>query len=241
LFCKSIKNGSLVDKFALKHDINILKDFKFTYLGENLLLHPLKAIFWERPKILLIADLHLGKAAHFRKSGIPIPESVHGPDLDRLEQLCNNYRPDRIIFLGDLFHSLKNSSWKTFKDFCNQKIEIKPELILGNHDILDSFEYSFLQIHTTNLQLEPFILSHKPLPIELMNSQYNLCGHLHPSVKISGFAKQSLRVECFHFGKNHGILPAFGSFTGTSKMPTNRYSDRNFAVTNGKIIPLSRK
>jgi hypothetical protein len=58
-------------------------------------------------------------------------------------------------------------------------------------------------------------------------------------VKLSGLAKQSLRVECFYFNKNHGILPAYGSFTGTSKMPKRTPEDNVFVVTNQKIIHLS--
>ena len=218
-----------------------MKDFKFTLLGENLFLHPYKAMYWERQKVLLIADLHLGKATHFRKSGIPIPESIHQPDLERLEHLLIIYKPARIIFLGDLFHSMINNAWKTFKNFCKDRIHIKTELILGNHDILDPSYYEFLDVHHGVLKIDPFILSHKPLDEENFAGYYNLCGHIHPSVKITGSAKQSIRVECFHFGRNHGILPAYGNFTGTSKVPANTETDRIFAVTNQKIIPLFRK
>ena len=198
-------------------------------------------MYWERYRILLIADLHLGKATHFRKSGIPIPESIHQTDIDRLDYLMKNYKPARVIFLGDLFHSLVNNSWKKFRDFCENKIEIEAELILGNHDILDHVHYDFLKVHQDILELDPFILSHKPLASTDLRGRYNICGHLHPSIRISGLAKQSVRVECFHFSKSHGILPAYGNFTGSSKMAINASTDRIFAVTNQKIIPLFQK
>jgi len=195
-------------------------------------------MYWERYKILFLADLHLGKATHFRKSGIPIPEMIHQPDLDRLEFLITLYKPERVIFLGDLFHSSINKAWTTFKDFCDKKIDIIPELVLGNHDILDHSNYDFLKLQVEKLEIYPFILSHKPLEETQLKGYYNLCGHIHPSIRISGAARQSLRVECFYFGKNHGILPAFGSFTGTSKMLNRKKTDRIFAVTNQKIIHL---
>jgi DNA ligase-associated metallophosphoesterase len=217
-----------------------LKDFKFTLLGENLFLHPFKAIYWERHKILLLADLHLGKAAHFRKSGIPIPESIHQPDIERIIYLAEIYKPARIIFLGDLFHSSVNKAWKYFRDFCESRIDIRTELILGNHDILDLANYDFMDVHQDILILHPFILSHKPLTLTELKGYYNLCGHIHPSIRISGMAKQSVRVDCFHFSKNQGILPAFGNFTGNSRMAVNS-TDRIFAVTNQKIIPLFQK
>lgn len=231
--------GGLEDGFYSKriHKYK-LKDFKFTHLGENLLLHPYKSMYWEQQKILFLADLHLGKAAHFRKSGIPIPESIHQPDLDRFEYLVTLYKPERIIFLGDLFHSSINKAWMTFKQFCDAKIDVTPELVLGNHDILDFSMYDFLKLHIEDVEIGPFILSHKPLDETQLNGKYNLCGHIHPSIRVSGSARQSLRVECFYFGRNHGILPAYGNFTGTSKMPDRKKTDNIFAVTNQKIIHL---
>ena len=215
-----------------------MKDLKIIHLGENLSLHPYKSIYWERRKILLLADVHLGKAAHFRKSGIPVPENIHEFDLKRIEFLVKFYNPQRIIFLGDLFHSSYNKAWKTFSKFCLERLGIGPELIPGNHDILEKGHYDFIQIHDDNLLLHPFILSHKPLNNKELDGYYNLCGHIHPSVKISGPAKQSLRVECFYFSNYHGVLPAFGNFTGTSKMPAQGSSDKVYAVTNQKIIHL---
>jgi len=219
----------------------MLKDFKFTHLEQNLFLHPYKSIYWLEKKILLIADIHFGKAAHFRKSGIAIPESIHLQDLDRINYLYNYYKPDRIIFLGDLFHSEYNETWIRFKEFFDSKIKIKAELVLGNHDILDKSHYQFLELHTENLPIKPFILTHIPLKLDELNGHYNLCGHIHPAIKLSGMAKQSLSFECFYFSKNHGILPAFGSFTGRSIMPKRKSEDEIFAVTNKEIIHLFRE
>ncbi len=216
-----------------------LKDFKFYHLEQNLLLHPYKSLFWAEQKILFFSDVHFGKATHFRKSGIPISEEIHHEDFSRIIFLINHYQPQRVIILGDLFHSAYNSSWKIFKIFCETEITIKLELVMGNHDIMDYKQYDFLQLHTGNLIIDPFILSHKPLNNKEINNYYNLCGHIHPSIKISGTAKQSFRVECFYFTKNQGILPAFGNFTGTSKMTRNTPEDEIFAVTEDEIIHLT--
>ena len=95
-----------------------------------------------------------------------------------------------------------------------------------------------MDVHLDKIILDPFVFSHQPLDQKETNDHYNLCGHIHPSVRISGIAKQSLRVECFHFGKNHGILPAFGNFTGTARMPERSKDDDIFAIANQKIIRL---
>ena len=46
----------------------------FSFQGQTLILHPAKAIFWKEKSRLLLADVHLGKAGHFRKVGIPVPQ-----------------------------------------------------------------------------------------------------------------------------------------------------------------------
>lgn len=216
-----------------------MKDFKITHLGEILFLHPLKAMFWKKPKILLIADLHLGKATHFRKAGIPIPEQVHESDLDRINELLQHYQPERIVFLGDLFHSEYNKAWLAFRTFCNDVIGFSPDLVLGNHDILHIENYDFLNVHNEKLQIDPFVFSHEPLVDQDLNGCYNFCGHIHPSVRLSGSARQSLRVPCFYFGENHGILPAFGNFTGTAKLRKTSLKDHFYAIANQKIIRLN--
>jgi DNA ligase-associated metallophosphoesterase len=221
----------------MRHKYN-LKDYKFKHLGQNLLLHPYKSIFWKEKQILFISDLHFGKATHFRKGGIPIPEEVHEQDFIRMELLVKHYKPARIIFLGDLFHSEYNHSWQSFKHFIEFKIGIKPELVVGNHDVLQQKEYAFMNIYIDHLIIEPFILTHEPLDNKSDFKLYNLCGHLHPSISIKGSARQSFRVECFYFSKKHGILPAFGNFTGTSKLPVRLAEDQIFAIAENEVIPL---
>ena len=109
---------------------------------------------------------------------------------------------------------------------------------MGNHDIMEPSRYDFLSIHKDPLEIGPFIFSHHPLNITHLNGKYNLCGHIHPAIRISGSAKQSIRVACFYFAENHGILPAFGNFTGSAKMPKRKKEDQIFGIANQKIIKL---
>ena len=46
-------------------------------------LHPSGAIYWEEKKMLLIADVHLGKVAHFRKHGAPVPANAAFQNLEK--------------------------------------------------------------------------------------------------------------------------------------------------------------
>src|SRR5277367_3678317 len=86
----------------------------FNLLNQDLLLLPQKAIYWKQEKALIAADVHLGKVGHFRKSGIAVPRDLEQDDLACLSDLIDEYRPEKILFLGDLFHSDMNADWEWF-------------------------------------------------------------------------------------------------------------------------------
>lgn len=206
-----------------------------TILGEQLLLHPLRAVYWKREKALLISDLHLGKTAHFRRQGIPVPEAVSDTNWDKLISLLLDCQPERVIFLGDLFHSQLNREWDDFCQLIARFAPVRFELVPGNHDILQTNQYerAGLIVQPEHLHLPPFILSHHPLPT-VQQGWYNLSGHIHPCVWLRGKGRQRLKLPCFYFGKQQGILPAFGAFTGTATIDV-RNGDRVFVIAEDQV------
>ncbi len=209
-----------------------------TFQDQNLTLHALKAIYWHEQDSLLLADLHLGKAAHFRKSGMAVPPQVAQTNLANLDELLEVFRPQKVLFLGDLFHSIHNKVWEVFAEFMQQHSSIKFELIKGNHDILPAaaYEYAELVVHEKPLILEPFILSHYPLE-EVPEKLYNLYGHLHPGVLLNGLGSQQHKFPCFYFAKKQGVLPAFGAFTGLAIMRPKK-GDRVFIISKDKVLEV---
>ena len=206
--------------------------------GENLILHPCKAIYWPRRKALLLADLHLGKAAHFRNEGIPVPKAVQDKNLQTMADLIVEFRPERVLFLGDLFHSFYNESWEAFVDFLVHFPNISFELIIGNHDILNdtAYEKAGLVLHEEPYAMNPFLLSHHPQE-KIIEGWYHFHGHIHPCVHLQGRGKQTFRLPCFHFGEYHGVLPAFGDFTGMGKMRTVA-GDRVFVIADNEVLEV---
>lgn len=203
--------------------------------GEELLLLPEKAIYWEKQKLLLIADLHLGKATHFRSNGIAVPKEVPDKNWDLLNQLIAKYEVNRLCFLGDLFHSSFNKEWDVFALWVNQYPEVQFELILGNHDILAPEIYDQLEFQTTDKLVDaPFVFTHEP---QICSEGYNLAGHIHPGIRLKGKARQSHRAACFFFDKTGGVLPAFGAFTGMANVKVTKNS-QVFAVVNEKVMKL---
>ena len=72
----------------------------------------------------------------------------------------------------------------------------------------------------------------------LDNKQYySFTGHVHPGIKLSGIAKQSLRFPCFYFGDQHAVLPAFSRFTGLHLI-TPRKRENAFAVVNDSVLKI---
>ena len=151
------KGGSFF-KFA----IVINREVKI--FSETLLLLPQKAAFWQKKNVLFLADLHLGKINHFRKAGIPVPAKANDKNLELLIDLLRFTKPDRVICLGDLFHSHYNPEWEVFGEVVKHFRNISFELVLGNHDIMSDIQYSRkgIRVHDT-LRLDPFILTHHPM------------------------------------------------------------------------------
>lgn len=196
------------------------------------MLLPQKAIFWPRKEILFVADLHLGKTGHFRKEGIAVPGDPMLDDLEKLSAIMSALNVKKVYFLGDLFHSRKNNEWNIFEKWLDEHCEIEMVLLRGNHDSLKAGEnFCSLQIVENHLIDPPFILSHKPLP---QDNYYNLCGHIHPAISLSGKALRYERLECFFFSPQVGILPAFGKFKGNEVL--SRTKDDDVFVIAGKNV-----
>ena len=211
---------------------------QINFCDQTLSLHPFRAIYWQEQDSLLLADLHLGKAAHFRKAGLAVPVQAGDTNWDRLMALLFDLKPARVLFLGDLFHSDYNPAWEDLAQLIQQFQPISFELIPGNHDILDEsiYEEAGLVLHPVTLPLGPFFLTHHP-QADTPTGLYNIAGHIHPSVRLQGAGRQSLRLPCFYFGIKGGLLPAFGAFTGTADIPVTA-GDRVFVIAEGQVLEV---
>lgn len=208
-----------------------------TIQNEKISLLPQRAIYWEAKRILLLADLHLGKVNHFRKAGVPVPLKANEKNVEVLIELIQLTKPERVIFLGDLFHSHYNDEWEVFGQVLRNFPEVSFELVVGNHDILSDHQYQKLGITLhQELRLDPFLLTHHPLE-EYTGDLYNLAGHVHPGARLVGKGKQGLTLPCFHFGKQQGLLPAFGVFTGLARIVPKK-EDQVFIIVENKILKV---
>lgn len=213
---------------------------EFTLLDQHLLLLPQKAIYWQQEKTLIVADVHLGKVGHFRKAGIAVPRDMEQNDLAVLSDLIDEHRPEKIIFLGDLFHSDLNADWDWFVMWRKNFPKLRIILIKGNHDIIHDHHYLDLDVELyQQLLVGPFLMLHHPLSEHALEQAegYVFCGHIHPGVSLSGRARQHITLPCFAFGLKQVILPSFGKFTGKVAIRHCGH-DRIFGVLNDKVIAI---
>lgn len=208
-----------------------------TCSGETLILSTEKAIYWAERKTLIISDLHLGKAAHFRKHGIPVPATVGRSDLERLSALIQQYEPENLLITGDMFHHKLNSDIADFAAWREHFSSLRILLIKGNHDRLKRHQYAALNIEVFDMEwIEgPFRFIHEPP--DQQDDYYTISGHIHPGVTVYGKARQRLSLPCFYFGKNHAVLPAFSAFTGLSSIKPEQ-GDLFYAITPSRIVAV---
>ena len=73
--------------------------------GATLWLLAEKAIYWPAQQALLVADIHFGKAAAYRRLGQPVPHGTTDANLRQLDGLLARYCCRQLIFLGDFLHA----------------------------------------------------------------------------------------------------------------------------------------
>ena len=81
----------------MKKELKMNNNISVQWNNHELLLAE-KAIFWPKRNVLFVADPHFGKAATFRKSGIPVPEENTFEDCDLLSRLILKTKAQKIIF-----------------------------------------------------------------------------------------------------------------------------------------------
>lgn len=184
--------------------------------GEAVELLAERALHWPRERTLFVADVHLGKAAAFRAGGVPLPRGSTADDLSRLAALLTRTGATRLVVLGDLLHAAAGrvaALDTAFRRWRDAHPSLAITLVRGNHDARagDPPPAWAIDVVTAPHPLAPFVLCHEP---RSPRTGHALCGHVHPGVRISGNAYESVRLPCFVLGQRRTLLPAFGRLTG---------------------------
>ena len=187
-------------------------------------------------RTLLIADLHLGKAAHFRRAGMALPQGITSADLDRLAALVDAAGAQRLLVLGDVVHAGidEGAPWfARWQRFRRAHPALRLDVVGGNHDRhaeLARLGVTDLGDRTT---IEGIDCAHHPRHAA---DAYTIAGHIHPVAWLHDRGLRA-RLPCFWIGAQTMVLPAFGSFTGGHAFAPQP-SDRIFACAGGNLLRL---
>ena len=204
----------------------------FHWGNSSLEMLPTRALLLPQTSELLICDIHLGKGEYFQQNGIPLTNNSDELNLLRIKNIVKEHSPKKLVILGDLFHSKYSisESLKSKVENLSESLNIKIELIVGNHDIGCKVKnISFLEYKRSS----NFIFSHEPIR-KFENNILNICGHYHPKISLKN-SKDKLSFKCFAMDEKNNTLylPAFGDLTGG--YPCNN-SFRKWAIISEKEI-----
>lgn len=206
--------------------------------GERLLLLPQRALFWPAQRMLVIADIHFGKAASFRAGGIPVPRGTTTENLRALDALIDRWQAAHILFLGDFLHARHAHATATMAAIAAWRMRragLQLTLVRGNHDrhAGDPPAGLAMQVVDEPWAIGPFLFAHHPDP---QPHGYVLAGHVHPVYRLATRG-DALRLPCFLFGATTALLPSFGAFTGGHPvMPAA--GERLFVAADDQVIEI---
>jgi putative SbcD/Mre11-related phosphoesterase len=141
-------------------------------------------------KTLLIADPHLGWEMQLQEKGIYVPSQTP-KILNKLKAVIAEYKPDRLVILGDVKYTVASSEfgeWRDIPDFFNQLSNCIGNIavVRGNHDA------NLEQLLPENVEFLPatgavlgdvgVFHGHKWPSPTLLGCKTLVMGHLHPVV-----------------------------------------------------------
>lgn len=200
----------------------------------GLTLLPEGGLWMPDSSLLMIADVHVGKAVHFRRHGIPVPWEVEAQNLENLTRLLSLYKPRHLVVLGDLFHSAVSYACEAFANWRRLWDKMSVTLVHGNHDRGSEDFCRHIGIEVRNmLRVGDVLLKHEPSEDATGMAGLEIVGHLHP-----GFSVGRRCYPCFWYTPGRLVLPAFGTFTGFYRVKPQA-GHQLFVSYNHQLWPLA--
>lgn len=183
---------------------------RFALAGEEVEARPSGALWRPGARMLVVADLHLGKSERIARRGGPLlPPYETAETLDRLGEEIARLGPRRVVCLGDSFDDLAASALPV------PEVEALARLmagrrwtwIEGNHDPGPT---ALGGEHLSTLRDGALVFRHEAADAGATPpGAAEVSGHFHPKARLAGGARR-----CFVLAPPRLILPAFGRYTG---------------------------
>jgi putative SbcD/Mre11-related phosphoesterase len=147
------------------------------------------ALFINKKKILVLADLHIGIESKLSEKGINTVSQTK-KITKHFFSLCKKYKPKEIVLLGDIKHNIPSSTIQERKDVKNFLEEIKScgsiHIVPGNHDgNIQKISPNHTIIHPSNgfiIENIGFVHGHRWPSEEIMKCEQIIIGHTHPNI-----------------------------------------------------------
>ncbi|MEO1562883.1 MAG: ligase-associated DNA damage response endonuclease PdeM [Pseudomonadota bacterium] len=203
--------------------------YDFTFQGAELQLHPSGCLTWAAERLLVVSDLHLGKALRMaRRNSVLLPPYETTDTLARLADEIAGFNPQRVICLGDSFDDLRAMDELSDEDSSQIAAMMAGRdwiWIEGNHD---AGPVHIGGTHRAEVTMGSITFRH----IADYDKSAEISGHFHPKAQLAGRSS-----PCFLIDRSRIIMPAFGTYTGGLRLnaPVLRdlMSEGALAITTG--------
>lgn len=177
----------------------------------ELVIDPSGALWWERERMLIVADLHLEKGSSLAARGVPLPPYDTAETLGLLAHVADKYAPRIIVSLGDGFHDRRAGERVSAAD--RERIAALQTgrdwiWVAGNHD--PDPVPGIGGVWAQELAAGLLKLRHEPAA---RDAEGEIAGHLHPVAQLR-LRGQGVRRRCMIANASRAIMPAFGAFAG---------------------------
>ncbi len=178
--------------------------------GVDLAADPSGALFCERERTLLVADLHLEKGSSLARRGSLLPPYDTAATLAKLGAAILRHAPTMVVALGDSFHDRGGAERlsRADRDALRALQAGRDWLwIAGNHDPAPPEGVGGAAF--AEWRLGPLALRHEPSA----GAFGEISGHLHPIAIVLG-TSGAARRRCFVSDGARCVMPAFGAYAG---------------------------
>jgi len=217
-----------------------MNDCRFTLCGAALAAMPSGALWWPDAWLLVVADLHFGKAERIaRRQGLMLPPWEAEATLDRLSADLEATGAREVICLGDSFDDL--AAGNALPESARLRLTAlmagrRWVWVMGNHDP-GPLDLGGTWLNEVGVQGLTF--RHEAR----MQAVGEVSGHYHPKLALPGAGGAR---PCFLYDSCRVILPAYGAYTGglSARDPslTRLFAPPAFAVLTGQraiLAPLA--
>jgi len=188
-----------------------------------------RALWIPEARLLAIADLHLGYAWAHRHAGQLMPITARDTTADRLCALVDDYKPERVVLLGDIVH--RAVSVKPVKEALLAVLDsLPPQVIVtaiaGNHDrdIEHLLHADSRFVPVTHFSTSGCVFVHgdaasaaaaeADIKATKAKRGWVVIGHEHPSVTLGDGVATWEKYPCFLVCDGLVVLPAFSQWAG---------------------------